>query len=212
MLWSVTIITFLGACMALLSFLVPYIRVRRVRSFTLMALLVDLRPFPRISFLVTACLAAVSVLYQMVYTSILMREDIFLFGLSSHALAIEVVLCVFWILYFVGASTFFPAFYHGDRPATIASSAVCAACSLVMLVLACACSENTVAFEDVDGNTFDANLTPENEQIMLAFFQMFSFISFGHTLFMHALLWNLAYSRVATHNYLGLPTKTAAAK
>ena len=205
MLWSVTITSFVGSVMALVSFLIPFFQVFRLKRFHFEDLFVTLTPFSRISYIVTSCLSAVSVLYMMIYTGILMREDIYVFGLSSHDMAIEVTLCFTFGLFFVAATMFFPSFYSGNKTPTITSGALCAVCSIVFMVLACGSQENVMAVVDVSGNQFDATLTPEDEQVMLAFHQMCSFIVFGHMVLMHALLWNIVYSKVPAKNLLRLP-------
>jgi hypothetical protein len=209
MLWSVTIISFVGSVMALSSFLVPFFQVFRLKRFRLDDLFVTFTPFSRITYMVTACLSAMSVVYMIIYAGILMREDIFVFGQSSHDATIEVTLAVFYALFFIAATTFFPSFYTGNKAATITSGAVCAACSFVFLLLACGSRENVVAFAELSaaggGASFTATLTPEDEQIMLAFYQMCCFILFGHLLLMHALLWNIVYNRLPAKNLLLLP-------
>jgi len=180
-------------CMA--SFLVPFFQVYRVKRFDFQDLFVKLSPFSKYSYIVTACLSAVSMFYMMIYSGILMREDIFVFGLSSHDLAIEVSLCLTLCVFYVGASMFFPAFYSGKKMLTIASGCLCSICSFVLLLFACFSRENIQVFQTISAGEFDANLTPENEQVMLAVHQMCCFIVFGHTTLMHALLWNIVYNK-----------------
>jgi hypothetical protein len=211
MLWSVTIICFVGSLMALLSFLVPFFQVLHLKRFNIDDLFVAFTPFSRITYIVTTCLSALSVVYMIIYAGILMREDIFVFGRSSHDVAIEGTLAVFYALFFIAATAFFPSFYSGNQPATITSGAVCAACSFVFLLLACGSRENVVELSSAGGGSFDATLTPEDEQVMLAFYQMCSFILFGHLLLMHALLWNIVYHRLPPKNLL-LPPRAGSAK
>ena len=142
----------------------------------------------------------------MIYNGILMREDIFVFGRSSHDAAIEITLCFTFAVYFIAAALFFPAFYGGRQKLTIASGGLCAVCSFVFLLFAANSTENIVSFVDASsGNSFDANLTPEDEQLMLAFHQMCCFITFGHSLLMHGLLWNIVYSKTEPKDLLSVP-------
>lgn len=205
MLWSVTIINFVGGLMALTSFLVPFFQVYRMKRFFFNDLFVTLTPFSKWSFVATAFLSAVSAIYMLIYLGVLMREDIFVFGLSSHDPAIEGTLCFTCAVYLISASAFFPSFYRGNKVATISCGCVNAVCTFILLLLACNSEENVASFVNEDGGQFDATLTPEDEQIMLAFHQMCSFIVFGHTLLMHAILWNIVYSRVPTKDLLSVP-------